>query len=182
MFLKLRAKNEVTDDEWIEFERKQKRKDSLLNFFNTKYTPLEERRDLIRRCMKDRKRAAAELRDQQSQQIERGLEVLENINTDNRRKYETHCLTFEKWQKVHRFTSMGALEEYMTRVDPLQPSKEHSHAQKIEIVRRQLQLRKQYDGVTKMGDLTITNRAGKDDPSPENGLLDVLLEDFRVVL
>ena len=182
MFLKLRAKNEVTDDEWIEFERKQKRKDSLLNFFNTKYTPLEERRDLIRRCMKDRKRAAAELRDQQSQQIERGLEVLENINTDNRRKYETHCLTFEKWQKVHRFTSMGALEEYMTRVDPLQPSKEHSHAQKIEIVRRQLQLRKQYDGVTKMGDLTITNRAGKDDPSPENGLLDMLLEDFRVVL
>jgi hypothetical protein len=70
----------------------------------------------------------------------------------------------------------------MTRVDPLQPSKEHSHAQKIEIVRRQLQLRKQCDGVTKMGDLTTTNRAGKDDPSPENGLLDMLLEDFRVVL
>jgi hypothetical protein len=28
----------------------------------------------------------------------------------------------------------------------------------------------------------MTNRAGKDDPSPENGLLDVLLEDFRVAL
>jgi hypothetical protein len=136
----------------------------------------------MRRCLKDQKRVAAELRDQQSQQIERGLEVLENINTDNRRKHETNCLTFEKWQKVHRFTSMGALEECMNRVDPLQPSKEHSHTQKIEIVRRQLQLRKQHDGVTKMGYLTMTNRAGKDDPSPENGLLDMLLENFRVVL
>jgi hypothetical protein len=33
-----------------------------------------------------------------------------------------------------------------------------------------------------MGDLTITNRAGKDDPSPENGLLVMVLENFRVVL
>ena len=105
----------------------------------------------MRRCLKDQKRVAAELRDQQSQQIERGLEVLENINTHNRRKHETNCLTFEKWEKVHRFTSMGALEECMNRLDPLQPLKEHSHAQKIEIARRQLQLRKQHDGVTKWG-------------------------------
>ena len=70
----------------------------------------------------------------------------------------------------------------MNSVDPRAAGKEYSHAQKIEIVRRQIQLRKQYDGVLKIGDMVLSNRTGKNDPSPEDGLLDFLVNDFRAIL
>jgi hypothetical protein len=164
-FLALKSKGEVTEDECPTWLAKRKRTDALLNFFNTKYTPLAERRQIIRTCLRDRKRAASELRDQQEKQIERGLETCETTNSDNRRKHGTSCKTFEKWEKVHRFTSMARLEECMAGVGPLLPGKEFSHASKIEIARRQMQLRRQYDGIIrKAGDVTLSNRAGKGDP------------------
>ena len=79
-------------------------------------------------------------------------------------------------------TSIEQLEAFMNSVDPRAAGKEYSHAQKIEIVRRQIQLRKQYDGVLKIGDMVLSNRTGKNDPSPEDGLLDFLVNDFRAIL
>jgi hypothetical protein len=70
----------------------------------------------------------------------------------------------------------------MTSVDPSAAGKEYSHAQKIEIVRRQIQLRKQHDGIKQMGDMVLSNRTGKNDPSPEEGLLELLINDFRAIL
>jgi hypothetical protein len=181
-FLALKSKGEVTEDECPTWLAKRKRTGALLNFFNTKHTPVAERRLATRTCLRDRKRAASELRDQKEKQIERGLETHEATNSDDRRKHEARCMTFEKWGKVHRFTSMGGLEEHLVGVDPMHPGKEFSHASKTGIVRRQMQLRKQCDGIRKAGDVSLSDRAGKGDPDAEGGLLDLLLSDFRAML
>ena len=181
-FLALKSKGEVTEDEYPSWLAKRKRTDALLNFFNTKYTPVAERRLTMRTCLRDRKRAASELRDQKEKQIERGFETHETTNSDDRRKCEAHCITFEKWGKVHRFTSVDRLEEHLVGVDPMHPGKEFSHASKIEIARRQIQLREQCDGIRKARDVALSNRARKGDPDAEGGLLDLLISDFRAML
>jgi hypothetical protein len=91
-------------------------------------------------------------------------------------------MAFEKWGKVHRFTSVERLEECLVGVGPMHPGKEFSHASKIEIVRRQIQLREQCDGIRKAGDVTLSDRARKGDPDAEGSLLGLLLSDFRAVL
>ena len=70
----------------------------------------------------------------------------------------------------------------MNSVDPRAAGKECPRAKKIEIVRRQMQLRKQHDVVLKIGDMVLSNRAEKNDPPPEGGLLDLLVNDFRAIL
>jgi hypothetical protein len=56
--------------------------------------------------------------------------------------------------------------------------KEHSHAEKLEIVRQQMQLRKQLDRIHKMGDMKLQNhgQVGVEDP------LELCVADFKVIL
>ena len=79
-FLALRKKGEITDDEWVAWNKKQQRSDALLTFFNEKYTPKEERHDTIRKLLRNTKAASMELRNQVAKQVERGLEILEDTN------------------------------------------------------------------------------------------------------
>ena len=149
---------------------------------NEKYMPKETRREHIRTAYKttNRKIASDKLRTEAKTQVERKLENFRQVNIKARHSYEHRCSLFDMWRKVQRITSEPLMTSKLAEADVAQPNKEYSLPVKIKIVRQQIQLRKQYDGVKKMGSLVLGNHSKPTDPKGED-LLGRLLRDFACI-
>ena len=165
-FLSLKKKGDLTDDDWISWEKKERRYpspsnpnhnntttnttpanprlQSIKSLFNDKCMPLAERHELIRRELSQVRNKSTELRDQKQAQVDRGLELLEQQNVSKRRSYETKIDEFQKFAQVERLATIDQMDIYLAREDPGDPGKEYSYAQKVKIVQQQIQLRKKY--------------------------------------
>ena len=76
-----------------------------------------------------------------------------------------------------RFKSVAEMEQYLARISPID-GLEYSYAEKCNILREQVQLRKKLDGVGKIGNIVLHNFSNSEkypDPLPK------LLELFTII-
>jgi hypothetical protein len=105
------------------------------------------------------------------------LEAMVQNNLTLQGRHEKRLKAFWLLKSRPRILTMPALLAALVAHND-DTGKEHSYAEKLEIVRQQIQLRKQLDRIHKMGDMKLQNhgQVGVEDP------LELCVADFKVIL
>ncbi len=103
---------------------------------------------------------------------EHKLQLKLDNNAKLLKSHEAKVKEHLKLRQRHRFQTVGELDEFLAQ-NNVADGLEYSYAEKCNIVREQIQLRKKLDGIKKVSGVALSNCSGPDHPEPLSRLLDL---------
>ena len=145
-FMKALHRKQVRMQDWVENHRDDT---NFLNLFNEQYITENRRHQIIWDALSGRTAARKGNRAKLKVRDDIKLESMVQNNITLQSRHEKRLKEYWKLKSRPRILTYQALcEKFIEHND--ETGKEHSYAEKLDIVQKQIQLRKQYDRITKV--------------------------------